>query len=209
LFDDECNEACALTSGCSADPDCSAKSGFNIWGLILILLGLMVIGGFSYYLYYVYQQRLEQQRQQAAMQARQQAAMQQQPSSRISPEERAKMMATLKKKREQELKNFKEHAAAKTEERHKAVGAFGGEKKNEQKETSGTKGASRASTTESPEAEPGKFIPLKDIGKVKHKLKSKAIGKKIDELKKKSGVKTKEDDSAFDKLDDLIDEDEK
>ncbi|MBR9702615.1 hypothetical protein GOV10_01135, partial [Candidatus Woesearchaeota archaeon] len=134
-LDDECVESCADNIDCMPDPDC--EKGFDWLALVFIILGFLIIGGSSYYLYIAYEQRQEAQ---AAAAAQAAANMRSSQAGRpvgasLSPQERAKMLAALKKRREAELEAFKKHAAARTDKRHKALEGFDDDKPSPTKTT--------------------------------------------------------------------------
>jgi len=86
---------------------------FNIWGLILLILGLFMMGGGAYYIYYAETQR--------ATYLRRQQMYQQQNQQRQTMAQTAEQQARLKKLREEQIKALREKQAKGLDQRNQKV----------------------------------------------------------------------------------------
>ena len=195
----------------NSPPVYTEDKGMNIWGLILIILGILLMGGGSYYISdsrtkKAQEEKIKSQRmqQQSSMHA-QQAAVQ-----KVAE---AKRLESLKQKHLQQKENLNKHVEERKEKRKSLLGVFevsdNKEKQNEEKKseiTTENTGISKPSKPkEDSKLDEGfteEFIdvrklhknPLTDLERLK--LKQDEEKKQAEELKTKSLTEEKEKSST-------------
>lgn len=142
VYDDEPNK-----------PTYEEEQGMNIWGLILIILGLLLMGGGGYYIYDSRTRKAqEQQEQQQAQQMQNQE--QQQALQRQRQEQEKQRLEELKKKHLAQQENLAAHQQERKEKRKSILGVFNVDGEEQVNTTEEQEKNSQTNTAEEEETKP-------------------------------------------------------
>lgn len=193
-----CEDGCANNFYCSYDPDCTnsgEEDGINIIGVILSILGLLVMGGCSYYLYYEYQNKTDNDQYNELISDNQNISNI--SSTSMPPPINPEIQQQIDEQRKAEVEAFKKHVQEKEINRRNQLSAFDDDQTNKKstKQKSEFIPEEHEVYNETPEIEEehDEFIPIEQLGHTEEKTKENI-------------QKNKKVEKTFNELDNLIKE---